>query len=253
MLLGLGDNATHGLGTPSAHTYFQRLVINPPDEFADMRGICLSKVLPKLQQLNLAKSGTSSINCVDQQLPLLKPYSPDTFGIVVITIGNNDLIHDFGRTPPRDGALFGTKITNTSGLVKNFERRLEAIHARINTTFPGGYQIYIANIPDLVDGEDDIERTGLPPWPEWQYLLASYNRTISLFAKHNPHVTWVDIRTGFLGHGIHCTHFWHPRYHEDDPHSWFLNDIEGPNHRGHDAIRRRFLLEMANELPDRLP
>ena len=37
----------------------------------------------------------------------LLPQDADTFGLVVITTGGNDLIHDYGRSPPREGAMYG--------------------------------------------------------------------------------------------------------------------------------------------------
>jgi hypothetical protein len=46
-LVGLGDSITAGLGAASTdHTFFNRLLKNPQDEFPDMQGICLSRVLP---------------------------------------------------------------------------------------------------------------------------------------------------------------------------------------------------------------
>jgi hypothetical protein len=45
--------------------------------------------------------------------------------------------------------------------------------------------------------------------------------------------------------GIHCTQFWREHYRRDDPHYWYADNLEDPNIRGYDAIRRVFLLEMA--------
>ena len=53
VLLGLGDSVTQGLGASPGLMYFRRLVTNPPDEFPDMQGICLSRGLPNLEPLNL--------------------------------------------------------------------------------------------------------------------------------------------------------------------------------------------------------
>ena len=119
----------------------------------------------------------------------------------------------------------------------------------LRKTFPGGYQIYFAHLCDPTDGDGDIELTGLPAWPQWLYSIRSYNRMISLLVKHNLHVTVVDIRSAFIGHGTHCTHFWHRDYQKQDPHYWYSSDLASPNERGHDAIRRQFLAEMAQELP----
>ncbi|MBC8117927.1 MAG: hypothetical protein H7062_26345 [Candidatus Saccharimonas sp.] len=48
------------------------------------------------------------------------------------------------------------------------------------------------------------------------------------------------MRAEFLGHGIHCTHY------------WYWDNLEDPNDRGYDAIRRLFLIEMARILPAKL-
>lgn len=42
MLQGIGDSITAGLGPRSpSHSYFQRLLNNPEDEYADMQGLVL--------------------------------------------------------------------------------------------------------------------------------------------------------------------------------------------------------------------
>ena len=252
VLLGLGDSVTQGLGASPGRTYFQRLVKNPADEFEDMQGISLSHVLPKLEPINLAISGTTSIECVDYQLPKLQPYDADTFGIVVMTTGGNDVIHNYGRTPPREGAMYGANASEIGEWVTNFDSRLDTIAGRVRETFPGGCHLFIANIYDPTDGDGDIEHAGLPPWPDGLQVVAAYNEVLARFADRHPDVTLVDVRAAFLGHGIHCTHFWHRHYHSDDPHYWYWDNLEDPNDQGYDAIRRLFLLEMIRTLPQEL-
>jgi len=245
VLLGLGDSVTQGLGASPGRTYFTRLVKNPADEFVDMQGINLSKVLPSLQSLNLSIAGTTSIECVDYQLPKLKPYGSDVFGIVVMTTGGNDVIHNYGRTPPREGAMFGAKADEIPEWVRNYDRRLDTIAARIRETLPGGCHIFIANIYDPTDGDGDIEHAGLPPWPDGLKVLTAYNEAIARFSDRHDDVSLIDMRSAFLGHGIHCTHFWHRTYCKSDPHYWYWDNLEDPNDRGYDAIRRLFLIEIA--------
>ena len=48
----------------------------------------------------------------------------------------------------------------------------------------------------------------------------------------------------FLGHGIHCTQPWQAHYRCGDPHYWYTWNLEDPNIRGYDAVRR-FLIEIA--------
>jgi len=61
LLVGVGDSVTAGYGVKPAHSYFARLANNPPDEFSDMQGLCLSAVLPNLQTKNIAVSGSTSL------------------------------------------------------------------------------------------------------------------------------------------------------------------------------------------------
>ena len=48
----------------------------------------------------------------------------------------------------------------------------------------------------------------------------------------------------FLGHGIHCRKFWTKHYRAGDPHYWYYFNLEDPNDRGYDALRRLMLLKM---------
>ncbi len=51
----------------------------------------------------------------------------------------------------------------------------------------------------------------------------------------------------FLGHGIHCTESSFALYQPKDPYYWYAWNLEDPNTRGYDSIRRLFLMETANE------
>ena len=101
------ESVTAGFGARKGYSYFDRLTANPPDEFEALRGICLGAVIPRLQFTNLAVSGSTSRELVERQLPLLAPAGSNVVGMVVITTGGNDLIHNYGRTPPRDQAMYG--------------------------------------------------------------------------------------------------------------------------------------------------
>ena len=241
VLLGLGDSVTDGLGASPGKSYFQRLVKNPGDEFPDMQGISLSRVLPKLEPVNLSMSGTTSIECIDYQLPKLSPYPEDVFGIVVITTGGNDLIHNYGRTPPREGAMYGAMRGEIDPWVEDFRQRMDTIISRCEATFPGGCRILITNIYDPSDGSGDIEMAGLPAWPDGLQVLSAWNQILAALPQRHSNVTLVDLRSEFLGHGVHCVQFWHAYYRRSDPHYWYWDNLEDPNDRGYDAIRRLFL------------
>ena len=71
-----------------------------------------------------------------------------------------------------------------------------------------------------------------------------FNQVIAHVCDSYENVHLVDIHSAFLGHGIHCRDRRNPYFREDDPHYWYFDNLEDPNDRGYDAIRRLFLLEM---------
>jgi len=251
LMIGLGDSVTAGYGTSPEHSYFGRIVSNPEDEFPEMRGICLRSVFPNLKATNHSISGTISAEHVDQQLPKLERAGSETLGIVVITTGGNDLIHNYGRTPPREGAMYGARLEEAKPWIAKFEKRLHDMFRRIQELFPGGCHVFIADIFDPTDGFGDIENAGLPPWPEGESALQAYNDVIRRSSTTFPFVHVVGVHDAFLGHGIHCAQRWGKHYRQEDPTYWYYMNLEDPNDRGYDAIRRLFLLEIAKVFADR--
>jgi len=244
LLLGLGDSITAGFGASPGNSYLARLVKNPKDEFPEMQGICLDTVFPDLKVRNLAVNGSTSIDCLRDQIPQIEAASPDTLGVVVITTGGNDLIHFYGRTPPQEGAMYGATIEQARPWVANFAERLDAIVAGVEAAFPGGCHIFLANIYDPSDGVGDPSAAQLPPWEDVLEVLAAYNDAIAQCAKKHASVHLADIHSTFLGHGVHCAQRWREHCRADDPHYWYYTNLEDPNDRGYDAIRRLFLIAM---------
>jgi lysophospholipase L1-like esterase len=247
LLVGLGDSVTAGFGARKGYFYFDRMAKNPADEFPEMNGICLASVFPKFQSLNLSVSGSTSSEVPSRQLNSLPTNAPDVLGIVVMTTGGNDIIHNYGHTPPREEAMYGASVDEAMPWVENFGRRLDSTLEQINNRFPGGCEIFLANIFDPTDGLGDAERAGLPAWKNSMQILDAYNSVIRHAADTHPNVHLVDIHAAFLGHGIHCTQFWRARFDWRDPHYWYFTNLEDPNERGYDAIRRLFLLEVAKD------
>ncbi len=245
LLIGLGDSVTAGFGARQAYGYFDRLVKNPSDEFPEMNGVCLSAVFSHLRVTNLAVSGSVSSELAESQLPRLPAADSNTLVVIVMTTGGNDLIHNYGRTPPRELAMYGAHLDQAKPWIGHFEERLELIYDKLNSHFPAGCHIFIANIYDPTDDDGDIERAGLPSWPDGPKLLSAYNHAINLCAEKHPNVHVINMHNAFLGHGLHCTQFWSKHYHSDDPHYWYYENLEDPNERGYDAIHRLFLLEIA--------
>jgi lysophospholipase L1-like esterase len=244
LLVGLGDSVTAGFGARKGYGYFERLAQNPADEFPALKGISLAAVFPNLIITNLSVSGSTSSEVAGRQLTLLATNDANVRGLVVMTTGGNDLIHNYGRTAPREEAMYGATWEQAQPWVNNFAVRLEEIIAETRNRFPGGCDIFMANIYDPTDGIGDAENAGLPHWLEAMKILAAYNQVIENCAEKHPDVHLVDMHQAFLGHGIHCTHFWREHFDWHDPHYWFFANLEDPNERGYDVIRRLFLTKI---------
>jgi lysophospholipase L1-like esterase len=251
-LLGMGDSVTAGFGASPGLSYFERLVENPPDEFPEMRGICLKAVLPNLRAENRSVSGSISLQHEERLQRRMKPYPRSEFGIVVLTTGGNDVIHNYGQTPPQEGAMYGATWEQAQPWIANFEVRLDRMMARLRALFPGGREVFLANIYDPTDGAGTATTVGLPPWKDGLRIHTAYNHVIARCAQKHPDVHLVDIHGPMVGHGIYSRQFWRHHYQAKDPNYWFYSNFEDPNDRGYDAIRRVFLKKMVSVLPDAL-
>ena len=252
VLLGFGDSVTAGYGATPGHSFFDRLVRNPDDECSDLRGVCLSAVLPNLEPHNLGLSGSTSLEHLDILLKRVPEFDADTFGLIVLTTGGNDVIHNYGRTPPREGAMYGATLEQAQPWIANFDERLETMLNQLRERFPGGCHFFLANIYDPTDEDGDTINAGLPRWPEGLSVLKAYNDVIARCAMRREDVELIDMHREFLGHGIHCRQFWHRHYCAADPTYWYFDNLEDPHDRGYDAIRRLLLIQMSRVVPKRL-
>jgi lysophospholipase L1-like esterase len=240
LLLGIGDSVTAGLGADKkSHAFFERLAKNPDDEWPDMEGRSLSTVLPQLELRNVAISGSTSLQH-EQIIEKLEPRD-DVVVLVVMTTGGNDLIHNYGRTAPREGAMYGATLAEATPWIANFEARLNRMLDRLDEKFPAGCYIYLADIYDPTDGAGDAPSVFLPDWPDGLAIHAEYNQALHQVCDERENVFLVPLHATFMGHGSHCRQFWRANYCSEDPYYWFWQNIEDPNDRGHDAIRRAFL------------
>jgi lysophospholipase L1-like esterase len=244
LVLGVGDSITAGFGASPGHAYLERLIDNPPTEFDDMAGRSLRHVFPNPKVRSIALSGSTSFQHLAQQVDTLEVQPEEVLGLIVLTTGGNDLIHNYGRTPPRPEAMYGATLEQARPWFEAFRKRLDAIVGGLSAKFPGGCHIFLANIYDPTDGAGDPESIGLPPWPDSVEIVAAYNRIIRECSRRHANVHLVDIHSQFLGHGIHCTQPWTKHYRRGDPHDWYNANLEDPNDRGYDAIRRLMLLEL---------
>jgi lysophospholipase L1-like esterase len=250
-LIGVGDSVTAGYGSSPGHSYFERLLANPADEFPDMRGINLRAVLPNLAAKNLAVSGSTSLDHIETLRSRLPELEAGTLVLVVMTTGGNDVIHDYGRSPPKEGAMYGATLEQAKPWIENFETRLGEMLDILDRRYPGHCQVFLTDIFDPTDEVGDVENAGLPlpAWPGGEKILSAYNDVIRRTAAGRPGVHLVPMHAAFLGHGIHCGQYWRSHYRRDDPHYWYYANLEDPNNRGYDAIRRLFLVEMAEAIP----
>lgn len=248
LLVGIGDSVTAGFGASRGKSYFDRLATNPPDEFADLRHVSLSRVLPNLQTLNIAVSGSNSLQHLDHSRDRLPAQGDDVFGLVVMTTGGNDLIHSYGQRPPHEGAMYGATLEQAQSWIESYGQRLDTMFDQIESRFPGGCLIFVADIYDPTDGAGDPESTWvLPAWTDCLSILEAYNSTLGEVARAHPSVRVVPVHDAFLGHGIHCRKVWRANYRADDPHYWYHDNIEDPNDRGYDVLRRVFLNAIVKE------
>ena len=241
-LVGIGDSITAGLGADTLeHSYFNRLVKNPDDEYEDVGNACLSTVLPNFTFENLAVSGTTSQHHSDVVNERMVAQDPNVFGIVVMTSGGNDLIHNYGRSAPKECAMYGAMLEEAEPWIASYKSRLASLLEKITEQFPGGCEIYLADIYDPTDGVGDAPSVYLPDWPDGLAIHAKYNSVISEIVAARESVHLVPRHETFLGHGSHCRQFWRSTYDRSDPYYWYFDNIEDPNDRGYDAIRRVFL------------
>jgi lysophospholipase L1-like esterase len=181
LLVGIGDSVTAGFGATKGHSYFDRLVANPTDEFGELKEICLSAVLPNLKAQNLAVSGSNSLQHLNHIRDRLSQHDESVFGLIVMTTGGNDLIHWYGTTPPREGAMYGATLEQAQPWIEAYEKRLDAMFTAIEERFPGGCAIFVGDIYDPSDGVGDPQSTwALPTWPDCLRIVDAYNAALSV-------------------------------------------------------------------------
>jgi len=141
--------------------------------------------------------------------------------------------------------LYGASYSQAIPWIRAFEKRLDQMLNAIEGAFPGGCQVFLANVYDPTDDGGNLESAGLPPWPDARFIHGEYNQILARAADQRRNVHLVDLYAAFLGHGIHCRQWWHKHYRPADPHYWYGANLEDPNDRGYDAVRRLFLNEIS--------
>lgn len=244
LLLSLGDSVSTGYGAPRGHGYFDLIRDNVAATYPEMEGRELGAVLPNLNVSRRASNSSNSLahRSVIEHLPA---QDEGVFGIVCITTGGIDLIHHYGKREPVEGAMYGASWQQAKPWIENFRERLDAMMLALKSKFPGGCAVMLATIYEPTDNVGDIENAGpmfwLPAWENGRPIHGAFNLAIRDCAARHDHVHLVDVYEVMLGHGIHCRDRTNPHYDADDPTYWFYANLEDPNRRGYDAIRRVFL------------
>lgn len=242
ILLSLGDSVSTGYGAPGGHGYFD-LIRENTDTYPEMAGRDLSSVLPNIEVRRHASNSSNSLLHVQtiRSLPVFK----DEFGIVCITTGGIDLIHAYGKAEPEEGAMYGATWAQAEPWIANFRSRLDEMMLTLREKFPAGCVVMLATIYEPTDTVGDIENAGpmfwMPAWPDGKPIHTAFNDALKNCAAQHDHVYTADMYEVMLGHGIHCRDKDNPHYDADDPSYWFWINLEDPNRRGYDAIRRVFL------------
>lgn len=251
LLVSLGDSISTGFGAPKGEGFPALMIKNADDVFPEMKGLDLESVLPNLTHQALAEDSTNSIEH-KSVIANLSVQPASTFGIVTMTCGGIDLIHRYGKAPPREGAMYGATLDEAKPWIRNFEIRLNEMMQLLKDRFPGGLAVMIATIYDPTDDVGDIENAGplfwLPAWPDGLEILTRFNLVIARIVAKYDFVHVADVRGTMLGHGIHCVDKTNPNYDPKDPGYWYFANLEDPNVRGHDAIRRTFLNAIAKAM-----
>ena len=255
LVVSLGDSVSTGYGAPPGHGYVDLVCRNDRTRHPDVGDCDLSHVLPGLARLKLASLSTNSIDHERSVAGI--PIQPlDTFGLVFWTTGGIDLIHPYGHGEIREGAMYGATLAQATPWIERFEARVERTLGAIESRFPGGSATFVGTIYDPTDGIGDIEHASLigwlPAWPDAAAIHAHFNGAIRSACSRHPSAHVLDIHGVMLGHGIHCRDTSNPHYDRADPTYWYWWNLEDPNERGYDAIRRLCLADLGAVLPARL-
>jgi|GEM_PF-197304 len=255
LAVSLGDSVAVGYGAPPGRGFVDLVVRNDRTRHPDVGTADLTTVLPRITRLDLATLSSSSIDH-EETVRSLPRQAPDTFGVVFVSTGGIDLIHPYGHGEPREGAMYGASLASARPWIGRFEARLERVLGAIASRFPAGCEVFVATIYDPTDGVGDLENAGvafwLPRWPDGLAVHAELNRAIRDVTARHPFAHVVDVHLVMLGHGIHCRDASNPYHDPSDPTYWYYFNLEDPNERGYDAIRRLFLSKLGEVLPARL-
>ena len=83
-----------------------------------------------------------------------------------MTTCGNDIIHNYGWTPPSEGAMYNATLEQAESWIENFETRLNGMLDKIIELFSGGCEVYLADIYDPTEGVGDALSFMLKHWED---------------------------------------------------------------------------------------
>jgi lysophospholipase L1-like esterase len=239
-VLGFGDSVTVGYCASPGKSYVELLIENDDDDYPDYAGRDLSSIFGSVTDNNKAINGSTSCDYSEELIRGAVRQDQDTSKptILLITLGGNDLIHDYSCANPRECHAYCADLADAEIYAANYKQRMIEFINAIDDEVEGPLFTFIGNIYDPTDGVGDIENASipLPDWPDGIDVLALYNTTIAeIAAETGSHL--VDVHGAMMGHGIHYNDQSHPNYSADDPSYWYCANLEDPNDKGYSAIR----------------
>jgi lysophospholipase L1-like esterase len=246
-VIGFGDSVTVGFCASPGDDYISLLVRNDDTRYPDFAGRDLASHFASVTVNNAAHNGWTSCSYSVAMINDLLAADPLVTQptIVLITLGGNDLIHDYNCTAPHECATYCATLAQATPWAANFRTRMDGFINAFKTAVPSAH-IFLANIYDPSDGVGDAANAPipLPPWPDFEAILALYNQTLAQIATDTG-ATLVDLHTPLLGHGYHYDDPQNAYYHPADPTYWYCSNLEDPNDRGYRGIRAAFWAAIA--------
>jgi lysophospholipase L1-like esterase len=250
-VIGFGDSVTTGYCSSPGKSYFELLLDNDDDAYPAFAGRDLRSRFAAVTDNNKALDGATSCDFSDGGIRAVLQADPDTSKptVLLVTLGGNDLIHDYGCGNPHECAAYCADLEDATVWAQGFKERMLGFFRAADEEIDGELFVFIGTIYDPTDGIGDIENASipLPPWPDGLEVLELYNRTIADIASQVG-ATLVDVHAAMLGHGLHYNDESHPRYDATDPSYWYCANLEDPNDKGYAAIREAFWTSVAVRL-----
>ena len=215
-------------------------MVNNSSAWPDWEGIDLATRYPRIEVVDVSKSGAWTGTVLNDQLGRLESQLTlplDGEALVVMTVGGNDL-----HSVLRDPSGVEERIANT---VDNWRKIAE--YFLDDQRFPDGSTLLMANVYEPTDAVGQVGNCfyGL----NISFLLPNLhdaNTQLRALAEEAG-FSALDLRGTFLGHGFNHSDPTTPYFNEEDPSLWMANSCTHPNPRGHHEIRELFWRAIAGD------